>query len=89
MDTWTVILLCHPNTKMDNGQKIEFTSSRERLPRLQSFKGSVAERHIENLKIMRIFGSKSYAEACGELTLEEIRLRQKVYNLYCGPGKAS
>jgi hypothetical protein len=53
-----------------------------------AFKGSVAERHVENLKIIRTVGAKKYIEACRELTSEESLLRQKVYNFYCGPGNS-
>ena len=54
---------------------------------LPMFKGSVAERHVENLKIIRTVGAKRYIEASRELTAEETLFRQKVYNFYCGPGK--
>ena len=88
MNTWTVLLVSHPFTKMTKTQRISFTSFRDGPPRLTSFNGSIAERHLENLKIMRAIGIKKYAEACVELTSEEIMLRQKIYNLYCGPGSA-
>ena len=69
---------------MDSTQKLMFSS--DATPRLLGFKGSVAERHVENLKIMRTIGVKKYIEACQELTADETLLRQKVYNFYNGPG---
>jgi hypothetical protein len=35
---------------------------------------------------MRLVGYKRFYESCKELSQEEILLRQKVYNLYSGPG---
>ena len=65
---------------------LAFSSSVQTPLHLIKFEGSVAERHVENLKIMRTIGAKRYIEACRELTPEETLLRQKVYNFYCGPG---
>ena len=86
MDTWSALLLCHDSTKMDPSAKVVFSSSCETSPCLLEFKGSVAERHVENLKIMRIIGAKKYIEACQDLSDEETLIRQKVYNFYHGPG---
>ena len=86
MDTWSALVLCHENTKMTRVQPITFCLGRDRPPSLLTFEKSVAERHVENLKIMRNVGAKGYAEACRELTTEETFLRQKVYNYYNGPG---
>ena len=71
---------------MDPTQRIRFSQLHDRPPRLIEFKGTVAERHVENLKIIRAIGAKKYMEACRDLTPEEILLRQKVYNFYSGPG---
>jgi hypothetical protein len=86
MDTWSALLLCHENTKIHRGQSITFSPVGDRHSSLLTFEKSVAERHIENLKIMRNIGAKRYAEASRELTSEETLLRQKVYNYYNGPG---
>jgi hypothetical protein len=91
MDTWTCLLLCHPETKLPRPSQ-KLTSSphapRERHASLvDSFKGlGVGERHLENIKKMRWIGYKRFYDSCKELSQEEIMLRQKVYNLYCGPG---
>jgi hypothetical protein len=83
MDTWSVLFLCHRKTKMKTTQPVIFHNT---PPYLLGFNGSIAERHVENLKMMRTFGSRKYIEACRELTTEETLLRQKVYNFFCGPG---
>jgi hypothetical protein len=71
---------------MSETQRVAFSLGRERPPYLLGFEGSVAERHVENLKIMRSVGGRRYVEGCKELSAEEILLRQTVYNLYSGPG---
>jgi hypothetical protein len=86
MDTWSALLLCHTSTRMDPDKSVAFSAIAEAPPSLLLFEGSLAERHVENLKIMRTAGAKRYIEACRELTAEETILRQKVYNFYCGPG---
>jgi hypothetical protein len=86
MDGWSALLLCHENTKMDPTQQMTFSLGRDRPPTLLTFNGSVAERHVENIKSMRTIGAKKYIEACQDLSAEETLLRQKVYNFYSGPG---
>jgi hypothetical protein len=89
MDTWSALLFCSDNTKMNPTQRIAFPSSPDTPPYLLSFNGSIAERHVENLKTMRTIGAKKYFEACRDLSAEETLLRQKAYNFYNGPGIAS
>ena len=89
MDTWTALLLCHSSTKMDQKQQVLCLPSESRPSQKLPFHGSIAERHLENLKIMRSIGALKFAEACHDLSPEEISGRQKVYNLYCGPGRWS
>jgi hypothetical protein len=86
MDTWTALLLCHPTTKKGGEKPPSITSSPDWSPQF-NFSGAVAERHLENLKIIRSVGMTKFTEACHELSPEEILLRQKVYTLFCGPGK--
>lgn len=74
---------------MDPLQTVAFSSSHDAPPSFFGFKGSVAERHVENLKTMRAVGVKKYVEACRDLSVEETLLRQKVYNFYNGPGISS
>jgi hypothetical protein len=71
---------------MSATQRIAFSLDYGSPPYIIDFTGSVAERHVENLKIMRNIGGRKYAEACLELSSEEILLRQKVYNFFNGPG---
>ena len=86
MDTWSALLLRHENTAMDPRQKLRFIWGTDGPPTLESFEGLVAERHVENIKSMRSIGIKKYTEACHTLSAEEILLRQKIYNLFVGPG---
>ena len=71
---------------MDLRQKLKFIWGTGVPPTLESFEGRVAERHVENIKSIRSIGMKRYIEACHTLSAEEILLRQKVYNLFIGPG---
>jgi hypothetical protein len=71
---------------MSPDKSVAFSVGAQAPPYLLLFEGSLAERHVENLKIMRTVGAKRCIEACRELTAEETLLRQKVYNFYCGPG---
>jgi hypothetical protein len=71
---------------MSTSQRVAFSLGDNRPPYIIGFASAVAERHVENLKIMRIIGGRKYADACRELTSEEILLRQKVYNFFNGPG---
>lgn len=89
MDTWSALLLCSDKTKMNPTQRIAFSSSPDIPPYLLCSNGSIAERHVENLKTMRTIGAKKYLRACRELSAEETLLRQKIYNFYNGPGWAS
>jgi hypothetical protein len=73
---------------MDPSQRVAFSLNKNKPSCFIDFKGTVAERHVENLKIMRTIGARKYFEACRDLTPEETLLRQKVYNLYRGPGLA-
>ena len=74
---------------MNPTKRIAFSSSIESPSCLLSSNGSIAERHAENLKTMRTIGAKKYIQACRDLSAEETHLRQKIYNLYNGPGIAS
>lgn len=89
MDTWSTLLFCSDNTKVNPKQRIVFSSTIENPSCLLSSNGSIAERHAENLKIMRTIGGKKYIQACRHLSAEETHLRQKIYNFYNGPGIAS
>ena len=71
---------------MDPSQRVAFSLNKNKSPYFIAFNGTVAERHVENLKTMRTIGARKYFEACRDLTPEETLLRQKVYNFYSGPG---
>jgi hypothetical protein len=86
MDTLSALLLSHPSTKMDPSHVPKFTRWDGSPPTLLNFRGTVAERHVENIKSMRSLGMKRFAQGCRELSEEESLLRQKVYNWFNGPG---
>jgi hypothetical protein len=86
MDTWSALILCHAQMKMPAAQHVAFSLGGDRPPYILSFSGSIAERHVENLKVMRVVGGRRYRDACRDLTPDEVLLRQKVYNFFSGPG---
>ncbi|KAM0756390.1 hypothetical protein T439DRAFT_308870 [Meredithblackwellia eburnea MCA 4105] len=61
-ETFTAILLTGPEYKMNNKTQLVFTrADDERVaPQLLGFSGTQAERHIENLKILRSIGLEAY-----------------------------
>lgn len=83
MDTWTCLLLCDPATKP---RTISPSHENARSLSEREFSGTAGERHLENIGIMRRVGYSKFYDSCTELSQEEILLRQKVYNLYSGPG---
>jgi len=85
MDTWTCLLLCHPTTKPP-ASSTKPGHAKGTLQGDARKEVTVGERHLENMNTMRRVGYKRFQEAYKELSQEELLLRQKVYNLYSGPG---
>jgi hypothetical protein len=86
MDTWTCLLLCHPAIKPPI---VSPASNEEGGYFAGEFSGTAGERHLENIRIMRRVGYAKFYDSCKDLSQEEVLLRQKVYNLYSGPGTPS
>ncbi|KDN51310.1 hypothetical protein K437DRAFT_221651 [Tilletiaria anomala UBC 951] len=64
-ETLSTILLCGPGYQMPQDQVIAFsTSDTDKWPPyLLWFEGTVAERHVENLKILKAIGLRDYRRA--------------------------
>ncbi|OLL25133.1 hypothetical protein NEOLI_000587 [Neolecta irregularis DAH-3] len=85
MDSWTTILLAKMETSMSPDQVVAFSQSSSHPPYLLQFGQTVAERHVENLKITRKIGLNAYKGALEELNEETIYIRRKIYNELVGP----
>jgi len=88
MDTWTTLLLVHHRTRPSQDKSISFVGGPDHLPQIREFSGSVGERHLENLKIMRNIGARKFRLQTQELSPEETLLRRKIYSFYSGLGNA-
>ncbi|KAG0204931.1 hypothetical protein BGX28_003273 [Mortierella sp. GBA30] len=84
-ETWTTTLLVEEPFKMPANKVIAYSQSPHRPPYLLNFSGSVAERHVENLRIVRQIGLRSYSQACQFLTPAMIRKRALILNEFVGP----
>ncbi|PWN50271.1 hypothetical protein IE53DRAFT_316116 [Violaceomyces palustris] len=90
-ETLSTVLLCGTSYHMPLGHVIAFSlSDTERWPPyLLNFQGSVAERHIENLKIVKEIGISDY-EHCIHLSRSSVGERLKhlawiIQTKYAGP----
>jgi len=70
---------------MCDGKTVAFSQSSFRPPYLLNFSGTVAERHIENLKIIRQIGIKNYISAMAPLPASLAKLRFTIVNNFVGP----
>ncbi|KAJ1970566.1 hypothetical protein H4R35_005789 [Dimargaris xerosporica] len=59
-ETWTALLLTCHEFRVPAGEQIAFSESLQRPPYLVQFKGSVAERHLENIRILQHIGAANY-----------------------------
>ncbi|RIA81350.1 hypothetical protein C1645_700902 [Glomus cerebriforme] len=84
-ETWTTLLLTSEQFKMHDGKTVAFSQSPFRPPYLLNFSGTVSERHVENLKIMRQIGIKNYTSAMAPLPESLIKLRSTIVNNFIGP----
>ncbi|KAF9204066.1 hypothetical protein BGZ49_005733 [Haplosporangium sp. Z 27] len=84
-ETWTTTLLVEDQYKMPAGKVVAFSQSPHRPPYLLNFTGTVAERHVENLRIVRQIGLRSYSRACQFLTPAMIRKRNLILKEFVGP----
>ncbi|KIY64816.1 hypothetical protein CYLTODRAFT_357890 [Cylindrobasidium torrendii FP15055 ss-10] len=87
----TTLLLTNKECAVPERQKIVFAQARdsEYPPYLLDFKGTPAERHIENLKILREIGSHSYNRASALLSGPDREwfknLEMEIQTKYIGP----
>ncbi|KAF9947841.1 hypothetical protein BGZ70_002488 [Mortierella alpina] len=84
-ETWTTTLLVDESFKMPTDKVIAYSQSPHRPPYLLNFSGTVAERHVENLRIVRQIGLRSYSQACQFLTPAMVRKRGLILNEFVGP----
>ncbi|KAF9562036.1 hypothetical protein EC968_005397 [Mortierella alpina] len=84
-ETWTTTLLVDETFKMPTDKVIAYSQSPHRPPYLLNFSGTVAERHVENLRIVRQIGLRSYSQACQFLTPAMVRKRGLILNEFVGP----
>ncbi|RIB14861.1 hypothetical protein C2G38_1972554 [Gigaspora rosea] len=84
-ETWTTLFLTSEKFKMQKDKIVAYSQSPYRPPYLLNFMGSVAERHVENLKIIRHIGIRRYIASLSPLPSSLIALRTKILNNYVGP----
>lgn len=84
-ETWTATLLVEDSFKMPSDTVVAYSQSPHRPPYLLNFKGTVAERHVENLRIVRQIGLRSYSQACQFLTPAMVRKRTLILKEFVGP----
>ncbi|KAF9348830.1 hypothetical protein BGX26_012794 [Mortierella sp. AD094] len=84
-ETWTTTLLVEDSFKMPAGKVVAYSQSPHRPPYLLNFTGTVAERHVENLRIVRQIGLRSYSQACQFLTPAIVRKRGLILKEFVGP----
>lgn len=76
-ETLSTILLSAPEYRMPIGQMVTFSVDDHWPPYLLQFCGTIAERHIENLKIVKSVGMTSYQDALNLLDAEGYSERWK------------
>jgi hypothetical protein len=76
-ETLSTILLSAPEYRMPIGQMVTFSVDDHWPPYLLQFCGTIAERHIENLKIVKSIGMTSYQDALNLLDAEGYAERWK------------
>ncbi|CAG8644902.1 29056_t:CDS:2, partial [Racocetra persica] len=84
-ETWTTLFLTSEKFKMSKDKIVAYSQSPYRPPYLLNFTGSVAERHVENLKIIRQIGIRRYTASLSPLPSSLIGLRTKILNNFVGP----
>ncbi|CAG8784912.1 12733_t:CDS:2, partial [Racocetra fulgida] len=79
-ETWTTLFLTSEKFKMSKDKIVAYSQSPYRPPYLLNFTGSVAERHVENLKIIRQIGIRRYTASLSPLPSSLIELRTRILN---------
>ncbi|KAK4705968.1 hypothetical protein P7C70_g240, partial [Phenoliferia sp. Uapishka_3] len=88
-ETLSVILLASPEYKMPGPQKLSFTDEPGLPPQLLDFKGTQAERHIEDLRILRSCGLVPYHKELDRSRASDskrlLQVRQEIQKFFTGP----
>ncbi|KAF9436637.1 hypothetical protein BGZ76_003398 [Entomortierella beljakovae] len=84
-ETWTTTLLVEESFKMPTDKVVAYSQSPHRPPYLLNFSGTIAERHVENLRIVRQIGLRAYSQACQFLTPAMVRKRALILKEFVGP----
>jgi len=84
-ETWTTLFLTSEQFKMDETAVVAFSTSHYRPPYLLNFNDTVAERHIENLKIIRHIGIRQYTASTAPLPGSLAKLRLRIVDDFVGP----
>ncbi|CAG8623522.1 8765_t:CDS:2 [Cetraspora pellucida] len=84
-ETWTTLFLTSEHFKMPKDKIVAYSQSPHRPPYLLNFTGSVAERHVENLKIIKQIGIRRYTVSLSPLPSSLIELRTMILNNFVGP----
>ncbi|GAA5904568.1 hypothetical protein JCM6882_004910 [Rhodosporidiobolus microsporus] len=83
------LFLCSPDFAMPEKQKLTFTKDDALPPYLLGFQGTVAERFVENIKILREIGLDAYSDAVSYRDLSPssriMQLRRLVQERFAGP----
>lgn len=59
-ETLSTVLLCGPSYQMSQDKLVVFSTTADWPPYLLWFEGSAAERHVENIKILKTIGMDAY-----------------------------
>ncbi|GAA5844290.1 hypothetical protein JCM9279_001756 [Rhodotorula babjevae] len=88
-ESLAALIMCSPDLAMQPSSRLDFSQDAQLPPYLLHFGGSVAERFIENLKILREIGLDTYADAVRDCescpNSETTRLRRQIELRHTGP----
>ncbi|KAI8052417.1 hypothetical protein BDF22DRAFT_688123 [Syncephalis plumigaleata] len=77
-ESWSALFLITKQFRLPVGKPLPFFESRNMSPYLLKFNGTVAERHMENLKIARHIGLREFKEALEHPSERMLELRRIV-----------
>ncbi|GAA5821147.1 hypothetical protein JCM11251_001986 [Rhodosporidiobolus azoricus] len=88
-ESLAALFLCSSDFAMPPKHKLVFTKDRDLPPYLLSFQGTVAERFVENLKILREIGLDAYSDAAAYRDADSssriLQLRRTIQERFAGP----
>lgn len=83
-ETWTGLFLLADEFRLPENARMSFFESPSKPPYLLDFNGSVAERHLENLKIVRFIGIREYFSTISQTNSRLETLRRTIMNEFVG-----